>query len=204
MYIPNHFKQEDIPVLLEFIRKNSFGILFSNYGEVPEATHLPFHVKQEGENIMLTGHFAKANPHWKTVNGKDVLVVFSGPHAYVSASWYEGKNNVPTWNYTAVHVYGQLEIVEDKGELLSMLAELSQFHEKEMEHSWNIEQRTEYVHQLTTGIVGFKIHIMKLEGKWKISQNKPEQERRNIIQGLRAQSRYDSREVADLIERIKK
>src|SRR5580658_7964071 len=113
MYVPAHFSQTDSTRLFDFMEQNSFGLLVSQLGGEPFATHLPLLLdRQAGPSGTLIGHVARANPHWQTTD-RNVLAIFSGPHAYISPSWYEADNVVPTWNYLAVHVYGRLEIEDD-------------------------------------------------------------------------------------------
>jgi transcriptional regulator len=200
MYILKHFKEENTHKLVEFIQQNSFGILFSHYGEEPEATHLPFIVEQQGDNITLIGHFAKANSHWKSVHKKQVLVVFPGPHAYISASWYQEQNTVPTWNYVTVQAQGNLEIIKDTETLINILENTTKFYEKDMKQPWNMDGQEEFIHNLLKGIVGFKIHVHKLEGKWKLSQNHTVEKRERVIHQLESQDKYDSHEIAMLMK----
>ncbi|MGM0844876.1 MAG: FMN-binding negative transcriptional regulator [Bacillota bacterium] len=200
MFIPKEFKVEDQEQLLKFIEENSFGILFSNDEEGPKATHLPF-ILVHKEKPELIGHMAKANHQWKTLSETKALVVFSGPHSYISASWYKEKKNVPTWNYVAVHVQGTVEIIEEENELLSILKQSVNFYEKEYDNPWKMEHEPETVERLIKGIVGFKIKIEVLEGKWKLNQNKSKENKKNVIENLRSQDIYDSHKIADLMEK---
>ena len=118
MYIPAAFQQTDKTKLHDFIEANSFGLLVSTHGGEPFATHLPFLLERDaGPHGCLVGHVARANPQWHGLDGQTVLAVFSGPHAYVSPTWYEAENVVPTWNYVAVHAYGPCRLVEDPDRL---------------------------------------------------------------------------------------
>lgn len=200
MFIPKDFKVEDQEKLLKFIQENSFAILFSQDEEGPKATHLPF-ILVNNEQPELIGHIAKANPQWKTLNGKNVLIVFSGPHSYISASWYKEKKNVPTWNYVAVHVEGTVEILQEADALLSILHQSVDYYENDFEEPWKMEDESETVKRLLNGIVGIKIKIEKLEGKWKLNQNKSKENKENVIENLRNQDIYDSQKIADLMER---
>ncbi|MGF2616040.1 FMN-binding negative transcriptional regulator [Rossellomorea vietnamensis] len=200
MFIPKEFKVENQDQLLKFIQENSFGILFSQDEEGPKATHLPF-ILIKDEEPELIGHLAKANPQWKTLKGKKALVVFSGPHSYISASWYKESRNVPTWNYVAVHVEGTVEILEEADALLSILHQSVQYYEKDFEEPWKMEDEPETVKRLLNGIIGFRIKIEKLEGKWKLNQNKSKENKEKVIENLRKQKIYDSHEIADLMER---
>ncbi|WP_456271084.1 FMN-binding negative transcriptional regulator [Bacillus sp. AK031] len=199
MFIPKEFKVEDEKQLLQFIEENSFGILFSQDSGQPQATHLPF-ILSDKKKPELIGHIAKANSQWKTMDGKQVLVVFSGPHSYISASWYKDRKNVPTWNYVAVHVHGTVEIITKQAELLSILKESVNFYEKELPTPWTLDQEQETVNRLLNGIIGFKINIERIEGKWKLNQNKSKENKEEVIKNLREQKMYDSDIIADLME----
>lgn len=200
MFIPKDFKVEDQQKILEFIQDNSFGILFSQDDEGPHATHLPFILSQK-DKPELIGHIAKANPQWKTLHGKKVLVVFSGPHSYISASWYKEKRNVPTWNYVAVHVQGTIEIINEETELLSILHQSVDFYEKDFENPWKMDNEPETVSRLLNGIIGFRIRIDSIEGKWKLNQNKSTDNKKEVIKNLRKLDIYDSHSIADLMEK---
>jgi transcriptional regulator len=199
MFIPKEFKVEDRQRLLKFIEENSFGILFSHDEEGPQATHLPF-ILRDKDKPELIGHIAKANPQWKNLDGKKGLAVFSGPHSYISASWYKEKKNVPTWNYVAVHVQGTIEILTEGKELLSILQQSVDFYENGFENPWKMEDETETVSRLLNGIVGFRMKIDTIEGKWKLNQNKSTENKIEVIKNLRKQDVYDSHEIADLME----
>ncbi|RIW38295.1 FMN-binding negative transcriptional regulator [Bacillus salacetis] len=199
MFIPKDFKVEDQQRLLQFIENNSFGILFSHDEDGPHATHLPFILKN-ADTPELIGHMAKANPQWNNIDGKKVLAVFSGPHSYISASWYKEKKNVPTWNYIAVHVKGTIEIFTEEEELMSILQQSVDFYEKGFETPWEMENEPETVSRLLNGIVGFRIKIDSIEGKWKLNQNKSTENKEEVIKNLRKQDIYDSHQIASLME----
>jgi transcriptional regulator len=199
MFIPKDFKVEDQEKLLQFIEQNSFGILFSHDEEGPHATHIPFILTKQDQPELI-GHIAKANPQWKGLDGKKILAVFSGPHSYISASWYKEQKNVPTWNYTAVHAEGTIEIIKDESELISILQQSVDFYEKDFEEPWKMEYEPETVRRLLNGIIGFRIKVEKLEGKWKLNQNKSKENKEEVIKNLRKQDIYDSHAIADLME----
>ena len=115
MYVPSHFRVDDASELAAFMRENAFATLVSVHDGAPFATHLPVLVDGVGASLALSGHVARANPQWTSLDAHDVLVMFTGPHAYVSPSCYENPKSVPTWNYTAVHVYGRAQLVDDRG-----------------------------------------------------------------------------------------
>ena len=184
MYSPKFNQIADRSILIEAMRAYSFAILFGpqstpEFPVPPIATHLPLVVKDEGEHGLLEGHFAKANPHWKSLAGRETLVVFPGPHSYVSPSLYVEELSVPTWNYIAVHAYGTLELVEDQPGKEALLAGLIQANEPAYAKRWNA-MPDGFRRTMLAGIVGFRIPIARIEGKFKISQNRAPEERRNV------------------------
>ncbi len=166
----------------------------------PTATHLPLVVKDAGEHGMIEGHFAKANPHWKSLAGHETLVVFSGPHSYVSPSLYTEELSVPTWNYIAVHAYGMLELIEDNDAKDALLKDLIALHEPAYADRWRALpagfQRT-----MLAGIVGFRIPIARIEGKFKISQNRNATERANV-RAAHAAGTPDEQALAAWMQRL--
>ena len=201
MYIPKAFEVNDKTKLIDFIKSNSFGILFSGEENAPFATHLPFLIDEsKGANGVLIGHMAKPNPHWHNLNDKEVLVVFPGPHAYISASWYNDANTVPTWNYVAVHVYGTFKLTETKEELVEVIEKTVDFYESSMPEPWNANFDNKTIGGLMNGIVGFEISINKFEGKWKLNQNHSIQRQTNVINGLKTRYEYNSQEIARMME----
>ena len=201
MYIPKAFEVNDKTKLVNFIRDNSFGILFSQEERGPLATHLPFFMDEKtGDSGVLISHMAKRNPHWNKLNGKEVLVVFPGPHAYISASWYNEPNTVPTWNYVAVHVYGTVRIIEKKEEMVERMEKAVHFYESSMPSPWNAKFDDEFIDRLMNGIVVFEISINKMQGKWKLSQNHSVQRQQNVINRLKTSNKYDSATIAKMME----
>ncbi|MCR8644412.1 FMN-binding negative transcriptional regulator [Paenibacillus sp. N1-5-1-14] len=198
MYIPKHFRVEDEAVLYDFMDQNSFGILISNYDGVPFATHLPLILDRE--KGCLYGHFARGNMQWKDIEGQEVLAIFQGPHSYISSSWYETNLSVPTWNYVTVHVYGQLEMMEDSAQLLGTLDEMVSKYEKPESPYQLDESNHELVESMMKGIVGFTLKITKLEGKWKLSQNHPVERQQRVIKELEKSVLEDDREIAKLMK----
>jgi transcriptional regulator len=200
MYIPAHFARTDSQTLYDFIERYSFAMLVSQHGDEPFATHLPLlHRRAEGPHGALIGHMAKANPHWQLADRKAVLAVFAGPHAYVSPSWYEAENVVPTWNYVAVHVYGTLRVVEEGSELIEILREsLAAFEDPAS--AYTIDLDGDFATKVRRSIVGFRIDITRMEGKWKLNQNHPRERREKVIRALRQRGDSDSQAIADLME----
>ncbi|MGU3368858.1 FMN-binding negative transcriptional regulator [Bacillus mycoides] len=182
MYIPKHFTIQDEETKYEMIEQNSFATLFSQHNGAPYATHLPLLLNRE--TLTLSGHFARPNEQWKDSGNQQVLAIFQGPHSYISPSWYETNKAVPTWNYVAVHVYGELEIVEDEQELIDSLQDLVHKYENpKSTYSLN-DVDPNYMEGLSRGIVGFKIKINNIEGKAKLSQNHSVERRELVIEEL--------------------
>lgn len=200
MYIPKSFQVTDPETLTTFIKENSFGTLFSQTDGVPFATHLPFLIEQDGKgDWYLLGHMAKSNPHWELIR-HTVLVVFQGPHAYISPSWYQDENTVPTWNYAAVHVYGELVLIDKHEELCRIIGNTVHQYESSMEEPWKTDLHNEFNTQLMKMIMGFKIKIERMEGKWKLNQNHSIERRKKVIEGLRKMKDAQSSQVADWME----
>jgi transcriptional regulator len=180
MYTPRFNQLSDRATLIEAMRAYSFAILFGP-GDAgsPTATHLPLVVKDEGPYGALEGHFAKANTHWQSLANCETLVVFSGPHSYVSPSLYAERLSVPTWNYIAIHAYGPLSLIEDDDAKDALLAGLIQSNEPAYADQWR-SLPDGFRRTMLAGIVGFRIPITRIEGKFKLSQNRPEGDRHNV------------------------
>lgn len=186
MYIPRLNRVDHIPTLHQIMEHNNFAALVSEHDGAPFATHLPLMLDPtRGEYGTLRGHMARANPQWKSFEAsREVLVIFQGPHAYISPSWYVPGQNVPTWNYAIVHAYGVPQLVEEPAALEPMLRELVDAHEAHFEHPWSMELPDDYVQTMIKAIVGFEIPIVRLEGKFKMSQNRSAEDRSRVIQAL--------------------
>jgi transcriptional regulator len=201
MYIPAAFAEADQVKLHDFIEKNSFGLLVSQMDGEPFASHLPFLLdRQYSPHGCLIGHMARANPQWQQAAGQTVLAVFSGPHAYVSPTWYEAENVVPTWNYVAVHAYGKMQVVEDLPALLQIVKNFVSFYEAPMPKPWKLAGENEFVEHLLRQIVGFRIEITRLEGKWKLNQNQPKERRERVAVALQKQPDDDSQAIAAMMK----
>lgn len=188
MYIPKLYQVTDEAVINRFIQQNSFATLVSCDEQTPVATHLPLELVQTANgDKFLHGHVSRANKHWQTFNSaNDVLAIFSGPHTYVSARWYQ-QVNVPTWNYMVVHVYGKPRLITDHDELYDMLKQLVVKYETNAvtDKPYKLETLPpEYVKKEMRGIVGFKIKIERFEAKFKLSQNRQQQDYDNVIAEL--------------------
>jgi len=201
VYIPSAFNVQDKQILLDFIQQNSFGILFSHTEQGPFASHLPFlYENLSGEHECLIGHMAKANPHWRDANEQDVLVVFAGPHTYISPTWYGESHTVPTWNYVTVHISGKLIVVEDEKESQRIVEDTLRFYESPLPVPWQTDFNDPFIHHLMKSIASFKIQIQKIEGKWKLSQNHSLIRQQNVVSALSQVNQYDSQEVARLMQ----
>jgi transcriptional regulator len=189
----------DTARLHEFMRRHSFAVLTSHGEAGLVASHLPLLLDADaGPHGQLLGHMARANPQWRGVRG-EVMVVFSGPHAYVSPSWYEEPGTVPTWNYVAVHAYGTFHVVEHPEGLLDILRRLVLTYESPRSEPWSFDESEPQIQRMLKAIVGFRIEITRLEGKWKLNQNHPEERRRRVVRALTARPDADSQAIAALM-----
>jgi transcriptional regulator len=186
MYIPEHFRERHHTDTTAFLRANPFAILVSSTDAGPFATHLPLVIRERGEQIILRGHVAKANPHWQHLERDPYcLVIFHGPHAYISPTNYEIHESVPTWNYGAVHAYGNARVFSAPDELLGVLHELIPMFDPAYAEQWAGLTET-YRERMLSHIVGFEIAVTKMEAKFKLSQNRTRQEQENVIASLGA------------------
>jgi transcriptional regulator len=175
MYSPAYNRVEDHAELVAFMRANSFAVLVTGTGGTLHASHLPVRVLQKNKEIVLDMHMAKNNPQWKEFFDDEVMVVFAGPHAYVSPRWYEDQERVPTWNYAAIHAYGVPHLVADKSEKHASQRRLV----ADMDPQWLPKfdaLRREYTDMMLDGIVNFEIPLTRLETRWKLSQNRGRRE----------------------------
>jgi transcriptional regulator len=205
MYSPKFNQVADRGILLEAMRAYSFAILFGpqSAADAPAplvATHLPLVIRDEGPHGLLEGHFAKANRHWQSLAGRETLVVFPGPHSYVSPSLYTEELSVPTWNYIAIHAYGTLELVEDDPGKEALLSDLIAATEPAFATQWAAEPDG-FRRTMLAGIVGFRIPIARIEGKFKISQNRAPEERANV-QAAQAAGDGDQQALAAWMQRL--
>ena len=202
MYTPPGFQENDREKLHDFMEHNSFATLISSNEHEPYASHLPLLIeRRRGTHGILTGHFARANPHWKLCNGQRVLTIFHGPDGYISPGWVQSTSMVPTWNYVTVHAYGVLRIIEDSTQLTDILKRMVTRYESGRDQPWSMDHADDgYIDKLTAAIVGFEIEIDRLEGKWKLSQNHPQERREQIISGLLDTQRTDDLQIARLMK----
>ena len=201
MYVPEVYAERDKVRIYDFIRNNGFGILFSHHGPGPMATHLPFVLVEgnDGQDTII-GHMARANEQWKHVDGQDVLLVFHGPHAYVSPTWYRDKDVVPTWNYAVVHVYGTFEAVQDRTETVEIISQIVDYYESFEPGAWTTDFESSYNKKMVRGVTAFRIKIARVEGKWKMGQNRPAYLRRRALDELRTRPGDNERAIARLME----
>jgi transcriptional regulator len=186
-------------MIYDIIETYSFATLFSQHNGETYATHLPLILKKS-ENALY-GHFARPNEQWKDAENQQVLVVFQGPHCYISPSWYETTKTVPTWNYLSIHLYGKLEIIEDQKVILDSLKDMVIKYE-EPDSSYHLDDvDPHYIDGMTKGIVAFKINITKMEAKAKLSQNHPVERRELIIKQLENTGIPDNLQVATLMKK---
>jgi transcriptional regulator len=196
MYIPPAFEQPDLAAMQQTMERHSFALLISAESGL-EASHLPLLLdRQAGRYGTLIGHMARANPQWQAASGREVLVIFSGPHAYISPSWYEAPHTVPTWNYIAVHAYGRLERVEEEADSIALLKQTVAAYEAGQPQPWLLPESPEFVAKLAAQIVAFRIPIERLEGKWKLNQNRPIEQQARVIERLTEQADENAMAIA--------
>jgi transcriptional regulator len=186
MYNPKHFRMEDRSQIIEFMRAHSFATLVTIVDDRPFATHLPFVIAVDDTEIRLYAHVARANPQWRSFEVSEALVIFQGPHAYISPSLYDSPVNVPTWNYIAVHAGGPARILSDPSESDRALQSLIQSTEPAYVDQWNTLPVT-YKSRMLNAIIAFEIQVERLEGKQKLSQNRSAAEQLRIITALEAE-----------------
>ncbi len=205
MYVPSQFREDRVPVLHDAIDGAGLATLVTIDASGLDATHVPMLLdRSAGALGTLYGHIARPNPQWKAAAPDlPALAIFLGPDAYVTPSWYVTKQQtgkvVPTWNYVAVHAHGRVTFFEDEERLLALVTKLTDAHEAPRPHPWAVSDAPpEFIRAHLKGIVGFELPIAKLEGKWKMSQNRPAEDRAGVAQGL---GREGDAAVAALVER---
>jgi len=191
MHIPKHFKVTDEQEIQTFIESNAFGQLISNSGRRPVSTHIPFMLSED--KTCLLGHLARINPQLEDIEGQQVLVTLQGAHDYISPSWYAGSG-VPTWNYQAVHIYGQCRVFNDPAKLKQLVDTLTDQYESGFSTPW----KPEYNPAMLGAISGVEISISEIQCQYKLSQNRSEQDRTQVIQQLTANG---STQLAEAMQR---
>jgi transcriptional regulator len=201
MYIPKFFAEESEEKTLAFMREFNFAALVTAENERLTATHLPFIIEKRADKIILSAHLAKANDHWKQFD-REILVIFSEPHAYISPLLYGEKNNVPTWNYVAVHAYGKARIFQTAEENLFFLAKMVEaFDEDYFLTDWQ-EISDEYKRKLAAAVVAFEIEVTELQAKKKLNQNKPGKTFDNVIREFEKSENQNERQIARFMKEI--
>ncbi|HND30882.1 MAG TPA: FMN-binding negative transcriptional regulator [Myxococcota bacterium] len=195
MYNPALFRIDDADRLADFLGRYPFATLISGDGEGLDISHLPLLLSTDAPR-RLQGHMARANPQWRSMEGKEVRVLFQGPHGYISPSWYEEAQAVPTWNYMAVHIWGRVRLVQEPEPLLELLERLVQREEARFSTPWVLDRSDDWTRSLLAGIVGFEIDILRMEGKFKLSQNRPPASRQKVVATLAQSPEPSDQELA--------
>lgn len=201
VYLPPAFTEKRPEMLIGHIERYDFGLLVSHGAAGLVASHIPFLTERAGDRLHLQGHLARPNPQVADLaQGGEVLAIFHGPHAYISPNWYATGPSVPTWNYADVHAYGTVQLIEDEEWLHRFLVRLSERHEARNSVPWRMEDLPEpYARSMLKGIVGLDIAVTRLEGKYKLSQNRPAADRPGVIDALEAQDDDEPRAIARLM-----
>lgn len=198
VYTPKHFDETDVVRLHALIRAHNFASLIcAQHGDIA-VSHLPLLL--DAKRGVLRGHMARANPQWRMFSpDQEVLAIFHGPHHYISPRWYVSHPSVPTWNYAVVHAHGRPHIVDSGVELEALVRDLAEYHETGEAQPWVMDLPGDYQAKMLAAIVGFEIRITRLEGKFKLSQNRPAAERPLVIEALEQLGNDDARGVAALM-----
>jgi transcriptional regulator len=207
MYLPKHFEQQDAAAMAALLQLHPLATLAWQGGDGLSAEHLPLLWERgpaHGPHGTLRGHVARANPVWREAAGTDVLAVFQGPQAYITPSWYPSKaataKVVPTWNYAVVHAHGRLRVTEDAAWLRALVGRLTDTHEASRAHRWQVgDAPDDYIEQMLRAIVGIEIELTRLQGKWKVSQNRSAADRAGVAAGLGTLEADDARAMARLV-----
>lgn len=209
MYQPPHFREDRAEVLHALMREHCFATLVTLGPDGLIANHLPMEIDPEPAPFgTLRGHLAKGNPQWRDFSTDlPALVIFSGPQAYITPSWYATKSEtgrvVPTWNYMAVHAYGRPRSFDDPGRLKSLVTALTARQEKDFAEPWQVDDApADFIEHQLKGIVGIELTVERLEGKWKLSQNRSAADRAGVIDGLSRMSGPDALKMADAMSRM--
>jgi len=197
MYSPSYNRMEDRAELLAFMRANSFPILITGTGGVLHASHLPVTIHEDGPQFVIDMHMAKNNPQWKEFFDDEVLVVFAGPHSYISPRWYQEQERVPTWNYAAVHAYGVPKVISGKKAKSESQRRLIESLDPEWLPKFDALRR-EYVDMMLDGIVNFSIPVARLDTRWKLSQNRGRREMELIAAALEKSGDSNERALSAL------
>jgi transcriptional regulator len=204
MYLPDLFRVDDLPRLHALMRARPFATLVSAGADGLVATHLPTVLKDDGPYGTIECHVARANPHWKSLGG-EALMIFQGPEGYITPNWYPSKAEhgkvVPTWNYAAVHAYGRAEAMDDVAWLRRHVGELTAQQEAGEAKPWAVTDAPEsFIAGMARAIVGIRLPIARLEGKWKMSQNREMKDRAGVVEGLGRRDEGEDREIAEIVQ----
>lgn len=199
MYIPKHFANTDEAEIIAFMQQYSFGTLITSADNLPVATHIPFIVEQRDGEVYILSHFAKANPQAKELDNT-VLVIFTEPHAYISPRHYKKEQSVPTWNYIAVHAYGKATIIADTQGMLELMEKSISFYDAAYLAQWN-GLTDEFKLRMLNGIVAFEIKVTELQAKNKLSQNRSETERENIVKAFEKSTDANEVKIAEYMRK---
>jgi transcriptional regulator len=206
MYQPAHHREDRLEIQHALIRTFPLGTLVTAGPSGLVANHVPFLIDPEASKLgTLRAHIARSNPQWREFDpAQEALVIFQGAERYITPSWYETKREtgkvVPTWNYAVVHAYGPMKAIEDQAWLRQQIEDLTRFNEAARAEPWAVTDAPEsFVAAMARGIVGLEIEIMRIEGKWKVSQNRPEADRRGVVEGLRGEPDATAGAMADLV-----
>lgn len=201
MYTPQAFGTQDPAALDRLAAYNAFGTLVSQIDGAPCASHLPVLYRRAEGQVLLAGHWARANPQWRDIEGQRVLLILHGPHAYISPRWYlEPEKNVPTWNYAVAHVYGRVRVLHEVADLERIVVALAAQYEAAAAQPWRFESTAESARARLQGIVGFELAADEIQMKVKLSQNHPAENIRGAIDGLRTEGPAAAAEVASWME----
>jgi transcriptional regulator len=201
MYVPQAFSSQDLATLDRLVAYNAFGTLVSQIGGAPFVSHLPVLYQRAEGQVRLSGHWARANPQWRDIEGQRVLLILHGPHAYISPRWYlEPGKNVPTWNYAVAHIYGRVRVIQDVSELERIVTALAARYEAAAATPWRFESSGEAGRVRLKAIVGFELSADEIQVKLKLNQNHTAQNVRGAIEGLRAEGSAAEAEVAAWME----
>lgn len=207
MYQPDHHRVDDLALMHALMRARPFVALVSGGAEGLYATHLPTVLKDIGQYGVVEFHLARANPHWKYLaEGNEALMIFQGSEGYITPNWYPSKAEhakvVPTWNYAVVHAYGRPEVMQDTDWIRHHVTELTAQQERNEAEPWAVTDAPEsFIEAMLRGIIGFRLAITRLEGKWKMSQNRDMKDREGVVRGLRKRGAGDDLELAEIVFR---
>ncbi|WP_136668298.1 FMN-binding negative transcriptional regulator [Flavobacterium sp. H122] len=195
MYIPDLYKNENPKEIEQFLQENAFAILINTTNDKPWGTHTPLFFEKVDDKLILSGHISRENPQAESLqNEEEVLAIFNGPHTYISSSWYDHEN-VPTWNYIAVHVYGKIRLLDYEETILSLKKLVDKF-EKKQENPLRVENLSEKTMRQAKGILAFEITITEIQAKKKLSQNRDDKNYKSIISHLEKSNDNNDLEIA--------